>query len=207
MRFTFLLCALTSSLALAQTTSSSSSSSSSAAPEPEVPSVVKLASQKVTIPAAQIPLTTLDGKEVHLGDYDSKVVVVSLWGTISNDNSFLKTLESLHQLYRDRKDVVILGINVDHPKDADDINVIRQVLREQGVTYPVLVDKNLMLMAFLNERLRSGSMTRNTFLVPRFVLFSQRFEKMEQPAWPPVKTVEEELKVLQKEVERVRLRK
>jgi hypothetical protein len=215
MRFTSLLCVLTSALAWAQPSATSSQaqpasqpeSTRSAAPAEDVPSVVKLASQKVTIPAAQIPLTTLDGKEVHLGDYDAKVVVVSLWSTISGDNSFLGLLEALHQSYRGRKDVAILAVNVDLPKNADDLDVIRDVSKQVGATYPMLVDKELKLMALVNQRLRPAGMERNSFLTPRFLLFTQRFEKMEQPPLPSVKTDEEYVKGLRKEVERARLRK
>lgn len=206
MRFTLLLlCMLTSSLAWAQP--SKPESSSSTPPTAEVPTVIKLASQKVTIPAAQIPLTTLDGKEVHLGDYDAKVVVVSLWSTISANTSFLESLEKLSQSYRGKKDVVILAVNVDLPKNADDVEVIRDVSKQVGATYPMLVDKELKLMAFVNQRLRPEGMERNSFVVPSFLLFSQKFEKMEQPPLSPGKTKEEDVQGLRNEVERVRLRK
>jgi hypothetical protein len=206
MRFTLLLlCMLTSALAWAQ--ASKPESSSSTPPAEEVPTVVKLASQKVTIPAAQIPLTTLDGKEVHLGDYDAKVVVVSLWSTISGEYSALELLEALHQSYRGKKDVVILTVNVDLPKNADDLQVIRDVSKQVGATYPVLVDKELKLMALVNQRLRPEGMERNSFVLPKFLLFTQRFEKMEQPPLPSGKTKEEDVQGLRKEVERVRLRK
>jgi len=206
MRLTLSLCLLTSALAWAQPAATSSQPSASA--EENVPDVVKLASQKVTIPAAQIPLTTLDGKEVHLGDYDAKVVVVSLWGTVSGNYSFLELLEGLHQSYRGKKDVIILAINEDHPKNADDVQVLREIIQKTGATYPVLVDKDLKLMALVNQRLRPEGMERNTFLVPRFLLFTQKFEKMEQPELSSSgKTKEEDVQILRKEVERARLRK
>lgn len=215
MRFSLLLCMLTSALAWAQPSAtssqaqpvSSSGGSSSTAPEDNVPTVVKLASQKVTIPVAQIPVTTLDGKEGHLGDYDAKVVVVSLWGTVSGDYSFLELLEALHQSYRGKKDVVILALNEDYPKNADDMQVLRDITKQVGATYPVLVDKELKLMAYVNERLRPGDMQRNTFVVPKFLLFSQKFQKMEQPPLPSGETKDENVQGLRKEVERVRLRK
>ncbi|MFL5343966.1 MAG: TlpA disulfide reductase family protein [Hyalangium sp.] len=217
MRFALLLCLLTSALAWAQPSAMSSqaqpaaqpqSSSSSTAPAEEVPTVVKLASQKVTIPPAQIPLTTLDGKEVHLGDYDAKVVVVSLWSTISGDTSFLELLQALHHsYYRGKKDVVILAVNVDMPKNADDVQVLRDITKELDPEYPVLVDKELKLMAYVNERLRPAGMERNTFLVPKFLIFTQKFQKMEQPSPPSGDTVEEEVHALHKQVEQVRLRK
>jgi peroxiredoxin len=206
MRLTLSLCLLTSALAWAQPVATSSQPSASA--DENVPDVVKLASQKVTIPAAQIPLTTLDGKEVHLGDYDAKVVVVSLWGTISGNYSFLELLEGLHQSYRGKKDVVILAINEDYPKNADDVQVLREIIQKTGATYPVLVDKELKLMALVNQRLRPEGMERNTFLVPRFLLFTQKFAKMEQPELSSSgKTKEEDVQLLRKEVERARLRK
>jgi hypothetical protein len=215
MRFILLLCALATSLAQAQQSSTSSqppsassaASSSSAAPEDNVPTVVKLASQKVTIPAAQIPVTTLDGKEGRLGDYDAKVVVVSLWSTISSDNAFLKDLEALHKSYSGRKDVAILALNVDLPKNEDDRNLIRDLAKELGITFPMLVDKELKLMALANERLRPPGMERNVFVTPRFLLFTQKFEKLEQPPMPTAENDEEFVEGLRKEVEKVRLRK
>jgi AhpC/TSA family len=209
MRFILLLCALATSLAQAQQSSTSSQppSTSSAAPEDNVPTVVKLASQKVTIPAAQIPVTTLDGKEARLGDYDAKVVVVSLWSTISSDNAFLKDLEALHKSYKGRKDVAILALNVDLPKNEDDRMLIRDLAKELGITFPMLVDKELKLMALTNEKLRPPGTERNVFVTPRFLLFSQKFEKMEQPPMPTTEDDEEFVKGLRKEVEKVRLRK
>ncbi|WP_224242554.1 TlpA disulfide reductase family protein [Hyalangium gracile] len=207
MRFTFLLCLLTTTLVHAQQSTSAPEPSSSTAPADDAPTVVKLASQKVTIPAAQIPLTTLDGKDVRLGDHDAKVVVVSLWSTISPEHSVLKYLEGLHKSYRGSKDVVVLAINVDMPKNADDMAVIREIAKEMGVTYPMLIDKELKLLALSNERLRPEGMERNTFTLPPFLLFSRKFEKMEQPSRITAEKDEEIVKELRKEVERVRQRK
>ncbi|HEX8703750.1 MAG TPA: TlpA disulfide reductase family protein [Myxococcaceae bacterium] len=213
MRPLLLLCLLASTLARAQqsTTSSSEQSSSSptrgAAAQGKVPSVVERASQKVTIPTAQIPLRTLEGKDVRLGDYDAKVVVVSLWATITPDHSFLGVLEQLHQSYKGRKDVVILAINVDQPKNEEDLEVIRGIARQMGATYPVLLDKELMLMALVNEKLNPGAAARNAFLIPPFLLFTRRFEQMEQPQWEEAETVEHQVKWLRQKVEAARKRK
>jgi len=210
MRPLLLLCVLASTLAQAQqsTTSGPSSSSTSSAPaQGKRPSVVEMASQKVTIPTAQIPLRTLEGKDVRLGDYDAKVVVVSLWATISPDNSFLGVLEQLHQTYKGRKDVAILAINVDQPKNEEDLEVIRGIAREMGVSYPVLLDKELKLMALVNERLNPGAGERNSFLLPRFLLFTRKFDQMEQPRWEDAGTAEQLVKDLRVKVEEARKRK
>jgi hypothetical protein len=218
MRPLLLLCVLASTLARAQqstassseqsTSSASSTSSTRDAPaQGKVPSVVELASQKVTIPTAQIPMRTLEGKDVRLGDYKAKVVVVSLWATIRPDNSFLGVLEKLHQSYQGRKDVAILAINVDQPKNEEDLEVIRGIAREQGVTYPVLLDKELKLMALVNERLNPGAGERNVFLTPGFLLFTRKFEQMEQPQWEETETVEQLVKGLRQKVEEARKRK
>lgn len=215
MRFTLLLCLLTTSLAQAQQSSTSSQppasasseSSSSATPKRDTRNVIELASQKVTIPAAQIPLTTLDGKDVKLGDYDAKVVVVSLWGTINRDNSMLQFLEKLRQAYKGNKDVAIIAVNADLPRDQDDVQVIRDITKEMGATYPMLIDKDLKLLAYVNQQLRPSEMERNTFVIPNFLLFSKKFEKMEQPAFPKTDKDDEFLQWMRKEVDQVRLRK
>ncbi len=210
MRPLLLLCVLASTLAQAQqaTTSDQSSSSTSSAPaQGKRASVVELASKKVTLPTAQLPLRTLEGKDVRLGDYDAKVVVVSLWATISPDNSFLRVLEQLHQTYKGRKDVAILAINVDQPKNEEDLEVIRGIAREMGVTYPVLLDKELKLMALVNERLNPEAGERNSFLIPRFLLFTRKLEQMEQPRWEATETAEHLVKELRLKVEEARKRK
>lgn len=169
--------------------------------------MVELASQKVTIPTAQIPLRTQEGKDVRLGDYDAKVVVVSLWSTIRPDNSFLGVLEQLHQSYKGRKDVAILALNVDQPRNEEDLEVIRGIAKEMGATYPVLLDKELKLMALVNERLNPGAGERNAFLIPPFLLFTRRFDQMEQPQWEEAGTTEQLVKALRLKVEEARKRK
>jgi hypothetical protein len=212
MRFPLVLGLLAATLAQAQQSTASSQApapapSSSSSAEEEVPTVIKLASQDVTIPTAQIPLTTLDGKEVRLGDYNAKVVVVSLWSTIFGNQTFLEYLEALHQSYRGRKDVVILAINVDMPKNAEDLEVIREIARQAGASYPFLVDKELKLMALVNKKLRPADMERKSFVTPNFLLFTRNFEQMERPPAPEGTTKEEVVKGLRKDVERLRLRK
>lgn len=203
MRSTLFLGIVAATLAQAQQPAASSSSSSAE----EVPSVVKLASQELTIPAARIPLTTLDGKDIRLGDYKAKVVVVSLWSTITGDQTFLEYLEALHQSYRGRKDVALLALNVDMPRNAEDLEVIREIAKQAGASYPFLVDKELKVMALVNKKLRPAGMERNSFLIPRFLLFTQNFEQMEQPPMPEAETKEAVVKALRQEVERLRLRK
>jgi hypothetical protein len=211
MRSLLLLCALASTLAQAQQSSSlpeqSSSSTSSAPAQGQTPSIAELASQKVTIPTARIPLRTLEGRDVHLSDYNAKVVVVSLWSTISPDNSFLGVLEQLHQSYKGRKDVAILAINVDRPKNEEDFEVLRGIAREAGATYPMLQDKELKLMAWVNEQLNPAGRARNVFLTPRFLLFTRKFEHMEQPMLEESWTGEKLVTELRQKVEEARKRK
>ncbi|HLK98929.1 MAG TPA: TlpA disulfide reductase family protein [Myxococcaceae bacterium] len=204
MRPLLLLCVLVSTLAQAQQSSTSSSGADS---QGKRPSVVELASQKVTIPTARIPLRTLQGKDVRLGDHGAKVVVVSLWSTIHPDHSFLGVLEQLHQGYKGRKDVAILAINVDLPQNEEDLEVLRGIIREQGVTYPALQDKELKLMALVNEKLNSGAGERNSFLTPPFLIFTRKFEQMEWPEWQESLTGADLVKELRQKVEQARKRK
>lgn len=203
MRFIVLLCVLAATLARAQTSSSASSS----APPAKVPEVVTLASQKVDIPVAQIPLTTLEGKEVHLGDFGAKVVVVSMWSTIFPEHTQLEHLEALRQAYRGNKDVAFLAVNVDRPKSPEDIALLRDVAKEVGAGYPMLVDKDLKLMAFVNGKLRPSGMEGNSFLIPSFLLFTHGFKDMEQPERSEATRKEDVVKQLRGEVEKRRSRK
>lgn len=204
MRPLLVLCVFVSTVASAQ---QSSTSSSGTAAQDKRPNVVELASQKVTIPTAQIPLRTLEGKDVLLGNHDAKVVVVSLWSTIHADNSFLGTLEQLHQGFKGRKDVAILAINVDMPRNEEDFEVIRGIAREQGVTYPALNDKELKLMALVNEKLNAGAGERNSFLIPRFLIFTRKFEQMERPQFDESLKGANLVKELRQKVEQARKRK
>lgn len=201
MRALLLLCALASPLSQAQ---QSSSSTPSAPAEEDVPAVVKLASQKVTLPVAQLPMRTLDGKDSLLGDHGAKVVVVSMWATIKPDLSYLGLLEKLHQSYKGRKDVTFLAINVDLPKNEEDLEVLRGIAREHGVTAPVLLDKELKLLALVNERFNSGSAARNSFIVPPFLLLTRGLKQMDMPDWKPGMTDEDMVKELRQKIDQAR---
>jgi peroxiredoxin len=212
MRPLLLVCVLASTLAQAQQSTASfseqsSSSSSSAPARAEVSSVAEGTSQKAALPTSQFPLRTLEGKDVRLGDYDAKVVVVSVWTTLCFDSSFLKTLEQLHQSYKGQKDVAILAINIDQPKSQEDLEVIREVAQEAGATYPVLLDTERKLLSFVNERLNPDAAARNTLLTPPFLLFTRGFEQMEQPPREDVETTEQLVKAMRQKVEEARKRK
>jgi hypothetical protein len=180
----------------------------SPASEEELPLVVRLATRKVTLPAAQLPLSTLEGKDVRLGDFDARVVVVVLWSTLFPEQPALEQLEALCRGYRDRKDVACLAINIDMPRRPEDFELLRQVHQEVGASHPFLVDKELQLLALTNERYRPAGMERNAVRLPGFLLFTRGFTEMERVELPrEADTSEAVVTALRAAVEQARRRK
>ena len=104
-------------------------------------------SERAPVPAFE--LDDLDGDEVTLADHQGKVVVISFWATWCGP--CLQELPHLQVLYDEHgsDNLVVLAITTDGP---DTIAEVRNVVRRNRWTMPVLLDQDGSVMAQLNPR-------------------------------------------------------
>jgi peroxiredoxin len=89
--------------------------------------------------APDFTLPTVDGKEIRLSDLRGKVVLINFWATWCPPCvREIPRLVRVSEKYRDQG-LVILGINV---TAQDDRAKVEQFVRDQRITYPVLLDLN-----------------------------------------------------------------
>lgn len=95
--------------------------------------------------AFDFSLSDVEGKgTVSLAPYaQKKAVVLLFWSTWSANSP--RALKRMEAFYRDNKDAVqVIGINADNQTlSAGDVENIGKVVRELGITFPVVLDKGL----------------------------------------------------------------
>lgn len=95
---------------------------------------------KIGQEAPDFTLKTLEGREVTLSDYfGKKVVMLEFWATWCNICvAEIPNLEKNYEKYR-QEGFEILAITLQSGDDEE----ISKVIKEQGITYPVLIDEKL----------------------------------------------------------------
>ncbi|RME91280.1 MAG: hypothetical protein D6770_00780 [Anaerolineae bacterium] len=84
--------------------------------------------------APDFTLSTPDGREVHLGDFQGKVVLLNFWATWCPPcRAEIPLLETYHRRYT--PDLVVLAVN-DGEKPSD----VRAFIEQQRITFQVLLD-------------------------------------------------------------------
>lgn len=91
--------------------------------------------------ARDFTLTSLDGSEISLSDYEGSVVLVNLWATWCPPCR--AEIPDFEEAYRAHKDggFVVLGVNVEEPRQ-----VVEPFVDSMGMTYPVLLDERGQVM-------------------------------------------------------------
>jgi peroxiredoxin len=91
--------------------------------------------------ARDFTLTSLDGSEVSLSDFEDSVVLVNFWATWCPPCR--AEIPDFEEAYRNYKDdgVVVLGINVEEPH-----RVVEPFVDSMDMTYPVLLDERGQVM-------------------------------------------------------------
>lgn len=132
--------------------------------------------------APNFELTTLEGKKVKLSDYRGQRVMVNFWATWCPPcRAEVPDLQKFHET----KDITILAVNL--TKTESSISDVKTFVREFGVTFPVLLDKNLKVStekyqirpiptSFMIDA--NGRIQFKAFGAMNYELMVQEFEKM-----------------------------
>jgi peroxiredoxin len=109
--------------------------------------------------APDFTLMDLNGREVRLSDFSGKVVLVDFWATWCPPcRAEVPHFKDLYEAYKSRG-FEIVGIAL----DSGGANVVGPFVRENGITYPIVIGNPQVAMAF--GGLREGIPT--TFLINR----------------------------------------
>lgn len=106
----------------------------------------KLAGERLSLPAPDFTLTALDGSTVTLSALKGKVVVVDFWATWCGPcKASFPTLQKFHEQYAADDRVKILTLNTwETEKGAKREEVVRKFIADNGYTFPVLFDTDLV---------------------------------------------------------------
>jgi len=91
----------------------------------------------------RVVLASLNGTTVRVpDDFRGKVIILHFWaGGCSSCKEEMPAMEKLYEMYG-RKGLVILAVNVGQRKE-----VVRQLAKDAGITYPVLLDPDQKMAA------------------------------------------------------------
>ena len=88
--------------------------------------------------APNFELKTLEGETIRLSELRGQAVLVNLWATWCPPcRAEMKTLETVYNDYKDRG-FTILAVNMTY---QDDPLAVMPFVENQGLTYPILLDK------------------------------------------------------------------
>jgi Tfp pilus assembly protein PilF/peroxiredoxin len=129
--------------------------------------------------APDFSLKDIDGKDTSLsGLLEKKAIVIVFWSTWSRKSApALKRFEEYYRKYRDRG-IQLIGVNVDKQSiSAGDLDTVKKVVHELGITFPVLIDRGLKTFH-----------KYNVIAVPSTVVIVDGKISYELPAFPLVGT-------------------
>ncbi|MFL0403666.1 TlpA family protein disulfide reductase [Bacillus nitratireducens] len=92
--------------------------------------------------APDFELTKLDGAKVKLSDLKGKKVILNFWATWCGPCQ--QEMPDMEAFYKEHKDnVEILAINYTPSEKGGGEEKVRNFAKEKGITFPILLDKNI----------------------------------------------------------------
>jgi cytochrome c biogenesis protein CcmG, thiol:disulfide interchange protein DsbE len=89
--------------------------------------------------APDFELQTLSGETVRLSDLRGQAVLVNLWATWCPPcRAEMQSIEKIYQEYKEAG-FTVLAVNM---TNQDTFSAIQPFVREQGLTFPILLDEN-----------------------------------------------------------------
>ena len=97
-------------------------------------------------PALDFELVDQYGNTHTLSDYEGKVIFVNFWATWCGPcKAELPDIQILYEKYKDSEDVAVIGVAAPDYGQEGSEEEIKAFLEENGITYPVLMDRNQSL--------------------------------------------------------------
>ena len=107
-------------------------------------------------------LTTLKGRRFKLSDYEDTIIVVISFASWCHPCLMnARDLVSLHKEYG-RREVVVLGLA--STKNEKDVNELRNVLRKQKISFPVIWDE-IDFEASLRQTINARGIVPQMFVI------------------------------------------
>lgn len=98
---------------------------------------------KIGDAAPDFVLPGLDGGEFRLSDYRGQPVLINFWGTYCPPCvAEMPLIQQYYDLYKDQG-LVVLGVNENDPQVT-----ARAFVRQMGLTFPILMDRDKVRKAF-----------------------------------------------------------
>ncbi|CAM4244879.1 thiol:disulfide interchange protein tlpA [Bacillus manliponensis] len=92
--------------------------------------------------APDFELTTLDGTAVKLSDLQGKKVILNFWATWCGPcKQEMPDMETFYQKHKG--DVEVLAVNYTASEGAGGEEKVKQFAQEWGITFPILLDKDI----------------------------------------------------------------
>jgi len=106
--------------------------------------LVSLSAYAFATKAPDFTLQSIDGKTITLSDLKGKMVFLDFWASWCPPcRQSIPAVERLDAKFADRKDIVILGINVGDKKDT-----VVQFVKNNNISYTVLLSNDDVLAAY-----------------------------------------------------------
>jgi cytochrome c biogenesis protein CcmG, thiol:disulfide interchange protein DsbE len=118
--------------------------------------------------APDFALKTSTGETVRLSDLRGQAVLVNLWATWCPPcRAEMQSIEKMYQQYKD-DDFTVLAVNMTY---QDDPAAVMPFIREQGLTFPVLLDETAkMANAYQLRSLPSSYFIRRDGVINEVVI-------------------------------------
>ena len=118
--------------------------------------------------APDFELKTSTGETVRLSDLRGQAVLVNLWATWCPPcRAEMQSIEKMYQQYKD-DDFTVLAVNMTY---QDDPAAVMPFIREQGLTFPVLLDETAeMANAYQLRSLPSSYFIRRDGVINEVVI-------------------------------------
>lgn len=88
------------------------------------------------VPAPDLTMETLDGRQINLANQDGKVILVNFWATwCAPCRKEIPDLIDLHEKYKS-DGLMVVGIAV----DEEGAEVVRPFAEKQKISYPIVID-------------------------------------------------------------------